>query len=88
MFCYDISNPKRLRNTSKILENYGIRVQKSFFQVEIDKKIMFELRDKILKVIDTKKDYFFIYPLCDKCSRNYLKDGQGDLIEIKFFEVL
>ena len=88
LFCYDISNARRLRRTAKILENFGIRVQKSFFQCEMEQKRMLDLRDQVLKVIDTDKDYFFIYPLCEDCSRKALTDGKGELVKLESFEIL
>lgn len=88
MFCYDISDDKRLRRTAKVLEQFGIRVQKSFFQCEMEKQRMQELKDKIRKVINERKDYFFIYPLCEDCSRKALTDGTGELIRLEAFEIL
>jgi len=88
LVCYDISHPKRLRRTAKILEDFGLRVQKSFFQCEMGQKRMECLRDLVLGVVDTEKDYFFIYPLCEDCSRKALTDGTGFLIKLVAFEIL
>jgi CRISPR-associated protein Cas2 len=87
MICYDISNPKRLQKTAKILENYGLRVQKSFFQCEISAAGLQKLSAELLDVIDTEKDYFYIYPLCDGCTRKAESDGQGQLIRLESFEI-
>jgi len=88
LVCYDISNARRLRRTAKILENFGLRIQKSFFQCEMEQKRMLDLRDQVLKVIDTGKDYFFIYPLCEDCSRKALTDGKGEIVRLESFEIL
>ena len=88
LVCYDISQAKRLRRTAKILENFGLRVQKSFFQCEMEQKRMVDLREQVLAVIDSGKDYFFIYPLCEDCSRKALTDGTGELIRLVAFEIL
>lgn len=85
MFCYDISDPKRLTKTAKVLEKYGIRVQKSFFQAEIKEEIMQKISIEILKIIDINKDYFFLYPLCTKCINNAICDGQGEIIRVKTY---
>ena len=87
MICYDISHPKRLRKTAKVLENYGLRVQKSFFQCEISSKGMQLLKQSILEIIDTDKDYFYIYPLCDSCTRKAITDGKGEIITLKAYEI-
>ena len=88
MVCYDVSDPKRLRKTAKVLENYGLRVQKSFFQCEMEAERMRAMREQILTVVDTEKDYFFIYPLCEDCSRRARTDGQGELIRLVAFEII
>lgn len=46
------------------------------------------LREQVLAVVDSKKDYFFIYPLCEDCSRKALTDGTGELIKLLAFEIL
>jgi len=88
MMCYDICNPKRLTKTAKTLENYGLRIQKSFFQCEMKKTTMESLKNEIIKIIDTKKDFFFIYPLCEDCTRKAIKIGKGELIKLEAFEII
>jgi len=88
MVCYDISNQKRLQKAAKVLEEYGIRVQKSFFQCEMEKEEMEELIKRLFGVIQRKNDSLFVYPLCDKCSACALTDGTGSLITIRPFEIL
>jgi CRISPR-associated protein Cas2 len=88
LICYDISHPRRLQRVAKILENHGIRVQYSFFQCDMPKLKVNKLKSKILKVIDLKKDSFYIYPLCEACTNNAISDGTGELLRIKSFEIL
>jgi CRISPR-associated protein Cas2 len=88
MICYDISDPKRLQKTAKILENLGIRIQKSFFQCEIEDKKKEVLVSQVLKVIKPKKDYFYVYPLCEDCSQKAIQDGTGSLIRLEPFDIL
>jgi CRISPR-associated protein Cas2 len=88
MVCYDIANQKRLRKVSKILEGYGIRVQKSFFQCEMEKSRMERMKREILKTIRRKEDAFFVYPLCEDCAGKALTDGNGQLITISSYEIL
>jgi len=88
MLCYDVSDPKRLRKVARLLENFGIRVQKSFFQCEMNEKKLKMIEKQMLSVINIKKDYFYIYPLCEICSKKALTDGTGSLIQIENFEIL
>lgn len=89
MVCYDITDAKRLRKVSKVLMNYGIRIQKSFFQCEISKDSIKKIIKELLNVIDTSKDRLSVYPLCDSCLRNnVIADGTGEVIKIETFEIL
>jgi len=88
LFCYDISKPKRLTKTAKTLENHGIRVQKSFFQAEMTVSEMESLKNEILSIIDIKQDYFFIYPLCDKCTQKASIIGLGNTLKLETFYIL
>jgi len=88
MICYDITDPKRLRKTAKILEDFGIRVQYSFFQCEMRKEKLEELKRNILDVIDLETDNFFIYPLCEDCSRKAIVYGNKDVIKLQSFEII
>ena len=88
MVCYDIAQPKRLRNIAKIIENYGLRIQKSFFQCSMEEKRMKEMLQKIYKVIERRRDSFFVYPLCEDCLRKAVTDGKGDLIRVESFTIL
>lgn len=88
MICYDITDSKRLRKTAKVLENYGIRIQKSFFQCEISKGMLDRLIKNILDSVDISKDKLYIYPLCNGCLKNVKFDGTGDMAKIETFEIL
>lgn len=88
LICYDIRNPKRLRRTAKKLENYGIRVQKSFFQCEMSSAMLDELVKDIKGVINLKVDYFFIYPICEKCAKKVVIDGKGSTMDLEDFLIL
>ena len=88
MICYDITDPKRLRKTAQILENSGLRVQKSFFQCDIDEKKKDLLVKQVVKVLNLKKDYFYVYPLCEDCSQKAIQEGTGNLIRLEAFDIL
>jgi len=88
LVCYDISKPKRLVRTAKVLESFGLRIQKSFFQCDIDETRMDDMRRRVLSVINKREDYFYIYPLCDECSRKAVEEGTGSLIRLEDFEIL
>jgi len=88
MICYDITNAKRLGKTAKILKNYGIRIQKSFFQCETSKDMLNKLLKDLLATIDVSKDKLYVYPLCNICLKNVKFDGTGDMAKIETFEII
>ncbi|AHF89494.1 CRISPR-associated protein Cas2 [Opitutaceae bacterium TAV5] len=51
LVCYDIANPKRLRQVAKLLESYGTRLQYSVFECPLDdlrlEQAKADLRDTI-----------------------------------------
>jgi len=71
LVCYDINvrKPKRLRQIAKICEKYGIRLQKSCFQVDADDESFKLLLDDLQSVLNKKLDSIVAYTLCDECIR-------------------
>ncbi len=64
LVCYDIADPKRLAKIAKLLENNGIRIQKSiFFCPSFSKKNLKELSFKIEEIIDNDADDVRIYQI-------------------------
>ncbi|GAB4171994.1 MAG: hypothetical protein Kow00108_06530 [Calditrichia bacterium] len=88
LICYDIADPTRLRKVAKVLENNGLRVQKSFFQCDIDETRLEKISKEIKCIIRKKEDSFFIYPLCDKCLNRIESAGSGELLKLEPFEIL
>ena len=53
---YDISDPKRLRKTYKVLLGYGDHIQLSVFRCELNHRELVELRAKLSEVIHSGQD--------------------------------
>jgi len=71
---YDIRNPKRLRKVAKIMESYGVRVQKSVFEVLAPSDVINRLRYRIQKVIHVE-DYILYINVCEEDWQNQIKYG-------------
>lgn len=72
----DFSHPagaKRLRKVAKICENFGIRVQNSVFEMNIDSTQLTELKIQINSVIDKQLDSVRFYKLPDSAKLTYPK---------------
>ena len=85
---YDIANPKRLAKVSKTLENFGIRIQYSFFECEMEKVQLENLKRRLLEIIDKREDSLRIYPLCEDCLKETSSIGEGDIFVPQTFLIL
>ena len=63
---YDISDETRLSKVAKTIENYGTRVQKSVFELNISIPKLKELHEKINDIIDNAVDSVRYYILCEE----------------------
>lgn len=86
--CYDITEPKRLHSVAKTLENFGLRVQYSFFQCEMNHNIMEDLRDKLLMIINPQEDSLMIYPICEDCLKKTDNIGKGNVFVPMTYQIL
>ena len=82
LVCYDIAHPKRLKKVAKVCESYGIRIQKSCFQADVEDKEKFRnLLNAIGREMDRKKDSLIVYAVCDDCSRLAISLGPNRIID-------
>lgn len=65
LICYDIHDPKRLREVEKIVSRYGVRVQKSVFEAEVKDFMIDNLERRLGQIIDGD-DFVAIIPLCEE----------------------
>jgi len=85
---YDITNPKRLVKVAKTLENFGIRIQFSFFECEMEKQEMEILRNSLLDLMNMKEDSLRVYPLCEDCLKKTSSMGKGNIFVPQNFQIL
>lgn len=74
---YDIADPRRLNKVAKIVADYGLRVQKSIFEVTVEDAIFAEMKARIEDIIVPEHDGVKYYPLCEKCAGTVEIIGQG-----------
>lgn len=66
---YDIAKDKTRTKVAKLLENYGVRMQYSVFECDLDDKRFNELYSEIKKMdINTNIDSIRFYKLCKNCE--------------------
>ena len=78
---YDIADPRRLNKVAKVIKDYGVRVQKSIFEVSVDAGIFDEMKFRIEDVIKASEDGVKYFPLCEKCAGTVEIIGQGVFVD-------
>ena len=78
---YDIANPKRLNKVAGVLLDYGVRVQKSIFELAINDKVFTEMKARIESVIVREEDGVKYFPVCEKCAGTLEIIGQGQFTD-------
>lgn len=73
---------------AKLLENFGLRIQYSFFECEIEKEMMEKLRDELLELLNLREDSLRIYPLCEDCLKHTSTLGEGNIFVPQDFQIL
>jgi len=74
---YDIADERRLARIAKIICDYGVRVQKSIFEVTVDPGIFEEMKARVDDVIVPEEDGVKYFPLCGRCAETVEIIGQG-----------
>jgi CRISPR-associated protein Cas2 len=75
---YDVSTheeragARRLRRVAKVCTSYGIRVQKSVFEMQVGQKEWAELRAKLIAEIDPAQDSLRVY-FIDQSSKDRIE---------------
>jgi CRISPR-associated protein Cas2 len=72
---YDISLDKKRKKASNLLEEFGVRIQYSVFQCELNKKELSRLKDKLNEIINSKTDSVYFFPSCENCMNKRIMIG-------------
>jgi CRISPR-associated protein Cas2 len=62
LIAYDISDGKKLRKVARLCEDYGIRVEKSVFECDLDNNQFAELWTKLAFLV-SESDSIIDYPI-------------------------
>jgi CRISPR-associated protein Cas2 len=88
LITYDIDDDKERDKISKVLENYGIRVQESVFECNLSSVNYKEVVERISKIISEGANIRF-YPICKECYSKAA--GFGNLVQLpglKGYEII
>jgi len=85
---YDIVEDKTRNKVSKFLEDFGVRIQKSVFECDLNELQYSKMKKGVEKFIDKKADRVRYYPLCKQCIGRVVISGWGEVKEDEGFEVI
>lgn len=71
LVCYDIRDPRRLREVYKIVSGHGHRVQYSIYRARLDDVQVEQLRWELSRVM-APEDSLLIVDLCPTCAANVI----------------
>ena len=86
--CYDISDDRRRTKISKILKDYGERVQYSVFEANLEPDQLERLMNRAAKVLNAEEDSLRLYPLCAACRAKVEIPGRGSVIQDPDFIII
>ncbi len=78
---YDITDEKRLTRVAKVMLDYGVRVQKSIFEITVTNTVFQELKRRVEAIIVTEEDGVKYFPLCEQCAGTVEIIGQGQFTD-------
>ena len=88
LFSYDIANSHRRSKISKVLEQFGIRMQKSIFQLDVSPMKAEEIKEALLTIMAEKEDSLLFFPICKTCFEKTVSIGNKSLLKNESFEIL
>ncbi len=83
LMSYDIRSNKRRNKISKILKDYGQRVQFSVFEISgLKAKVIDSCITEVTEVLNEDEgDSFRVYMFCEKCSGKIKVFGKGSAMD-------
>ena len=81
LVAYDIASPKRLKKIASLCLDYGVRIQYSVFQFDLNEELTACFLDRLQEIIDPAQDSVMVIPVCGTCRKKIHVFGQGKLYE-------
>lgn len=76
---YDITENKRLKKMHKFLKNFGVPVQYSVFECDLNREQIRSMTQGADEIMDLKEDALLIYAVCRECRHKTQVIGQGEV---------
>ena len=88
LLAFDISNGRRRNAVVRCCLAHGFRVQKSVFEIFMERSNVDEFEDRMLQMIDENSDSVRIYPLDSEADQGIRIVGNGKRIEQQKFRII
>lgn len=75
LIAYDITTPKRLRLVARTCEDYGVRIEKSVFECDLEESHFVVFWNTLNAIIDPEEDSLIAYKICKACIRDINSAG-------------
>jgi len=75
LVAYDITEPKRLHKVAKLCEDYGMRIQYSFFECRLEADRFDDFWNQLTGLINASSDRLTAYKICASCSKEIRDAG-------------
>lgn len=70
LIAYDVAHPKRLRRVATICQNYGIRIEYSVFECDLDDTLFELFWEQLRQAVDEAEDRLIVYRICANCEEH------------------
>ena len=84
---FDVADDKRRYRLTRVLLDYGQRLQESVFWLECEDDLAERIRLRLRQAIDEADDNLFIVPACEACVKKMEGMGKARIPEIPEFYI-
>lgn len=75
---YDIASARRLRTVAMICLDYGIRIEKSVFECDLDSGQFDRLLERLREAVNRNEDCIIVYSICKQCEERVVRLGKDE----------
>lgn len=79
----DLAGKRRLRHVAKVCENYGVRVQNSVFECNVDQAQWIVLRAKLMDIYEQELDSLRFYFLGNNYKHHIEHQGAKPSVDVE-----
>lgn len=79
----DLAGKRRLRHVAKVCENYGVRVQNSVFECNVDQAQWIVLRAKLMDIYEQELDSLRFYFLGNNYKQHIEHQGAKPSVDVE-----